>query len=133
MWLKRLSSLFTRESRTDFRVALVTVPNSDVAEKIATTLLRKRLCACVNIIPSVKSIFIWENKIDQSDELLLKIKTKASLMPMLIETVQQNHPYKVPEIISIPIEEGNLSYLEWMNSILVEPSQQNHLSLSTKQ
>jgi periplasmic divalent cation tolerance protein len=86
----------------------------------------------VNIIPSVKSLYIWEGKIEQSEEFLLKIKTKASLMSALIESVQQQHPYKVPEIISTTIEEGNPSYLEWINSSVIESSHSTTPSSSSK-
>lgn len=95
-------------------LVLVTIPEED-AEKLAHLLLEERVCACINIINGVNSLFWWENKIDQAKESILFIKTKESLFPKLQTLVRNNHPYTVAEIISFKIDQINPFYLEWLN------------------
>ncbi|MDD5195488.1 MAG: divalent-cation tolerance protein CutA [Candidatus Omnitrophica bacterium] len=93
---------------------LVTIPEKD-AQNMANMLLGEHVCACVNIIPGVHSLFWWEGKITAADEVILLIKTKESLYPKLKIMIKNNHPYSVPEIISFKIEQINAEYLEWLN------------------
>lgn len=93
---------------------LVTIPEKD-AEHLSEMLVRERVCACVNIIKGVKSFFWWQDKLDQAQEAILIIKTKEALFGKLKNLVKNNHPYKVPEIISFKIEQINQEYLEWIN------------------
>ncbi|CAH8293646.1 unnamed protein product [Schistosoma turkestanicum] len=95
-------------------VALIACPNSTVAENIAETLVSKKLAACVNIIPSIKSIYVWEGKLEKSDEVLLMAKTQSKLIPSLTEVVKGIHPYECPEIIGLNIEGGYPPYLKWI-------------------
>ncbi|XP_018650040.1 divalent cation tolerance cuta-related [Schistosoma mansoni] len=97
-----------------YSVALITCPNSTVAETIADTLVSRKLAACVNIIPSIKSVYVWEGKVERSDELLLMAKTQSKLVPSLTEVVKEIHPYECPEIISLNIEGGYPPYLKWI-------------------
>lgn len=84
------------------------------AEIIANTLVEEKLAACVNIIPKIKSIYSWENKIVKDEEYLMLIKTKQALFEQVKEKITLLHPYEVPEIISIVINNGNNNYLEWI-------------------
>ncbi|MDD5584261.1 MAG: divalent-cation tolerance protein CutA [Candidatus Omnitrophica bacterium] len=93
---------------------LVTIPEKE-AEALATMLLSERVCACVNIIKGVRSLFWWEGKINNADEVILVIKTKDSLYAKLKTMVKNNHPYSVPEIISVKIDQINQEYTEWLN------------------
>jgi periplasmic divalent cation tolerance protein len=93
---------------------LVTIPQKD-AEPMAKMLVQERVCACVNIITGVKSIFWWEGKVDETQEAILVIKTKDALFGKLKNIVKNNHPYKVPEIISFKIDQINQEYLDWVN------------------
>jgi periplasmic divalent cation tolerance protein len=97
-------------------VVLVTVSNLAEAEKISSMLLEKRKAACVNIIPKVMSRHWWQGKIDSSDEVLLMIKTRASLVSEIIEMVKKNHSYTVPEIIALPVIAGSDEYLSWIDA-----------------
>ncbi len=95
-------------------IVLVTSPK-DIAESLATTLVAEHLAACVNIIPGVTSIFSWEGKVCQEEEVLLLIKTNNSSWNQLQERVQELHTYDIPEIVSVPIEAGFQPYLDWIN------------------
>lgn len=93
---------------------LVTIPEKD-AEHLSKMLLEERVCACVNIVKGVKSLFWWQGKIDETQEAILIIKTKDSLFGKLKTLIKNNHPYEVPEVISFKIDQINQEYLDWVN------------------
>jgi periplasmic divalent cation tolerance protein len=95
-------------------VVLITVGAPEEARKIADALVDRRKAACVNIVPQVRSVFRWEGKIEDEAESLLIVKTRAELFPELVSLVRGIHSYEVPEIIALPIVEGNEDYLEWI-------------------
>ena len=101
-------------------VVLITVPNSEVAEKITNMLVSEHLAACVNIVPDITSIYLWEGKICKDKELLLIVKTRASLMEKLVGAVRKVHPYTTPEIIALPIVAGFDGYLKWVEDVTRE-------------
>ena len=92
---------------------LVTIPEAN-AEQLAKSLLEERICACVNIVKGLKSLFWGEGKIDEASEALLIIKTKETLFGRLKEMIKNNHPYNVPEIIGLKAEHINKEYLDWV-------------------
>jgi periplasmic divalent cation tolerance protein len=102
-------------------IAWVTVPSREVAEQIATSLLNDKLVACVNIIPGVKSMYWWDGKVQSDQELILMIKTRTSLTSELITAVKSKHPYDTPEVICVPIAEGNTDYLKWITDSTKNP------------
>ena len=109
--------------RDVFRVVFVTCSSREEAEKISKTLVRERLAACVNVVSTVKSFFWWKGKVDEAEEHLLIIKTSVEKMvkkkiEKLIEKVKELHSYSVPEIISLPILEGSMEYLKWIEDSL---------------
>ncbi len=99
-----------------YLVVLVTCPGSRHAGTLATVLLRKRLAACVNILPRVQSWFWWKGRLDRASESLLIIKTSARRFPALMRAVRAHHPYEVPEIIALPIVKGFQPYLAWLRN-----------------
>ena len=101
-------------------VIFITAKDTSEAQKIADGLVGAKLAACVNIVPQVQSIFWWENKIDRADEALLIAKSKRNLFPKIIQKVKSLHSYSVPEIIALPIIDGNKDYLKWINDSVVQ-------------
>lgn len=97
-------------------VVYVTAPSAEVAKGLARQLVTRRLAACVNIVPSVTSVYEWEGKIEEDSECLLMIKTRNDLVADLTSFVEEEHPYDVPEVISVPIEGGSEKYLVWIAS-----------------
>ena len=100
-------------------VVLITAKGPEEAEKIAKALVKRRQAACVNIVPGVKSHFWWKDKLDETDESLLIVKTRESLLPEVIKSVKKIHSYRLPEIIALPIIGGSRDYLEWMDGEII--------------
>ena len=101
-----------------FSIVFVTVPTKEEGENIARSLVEKNLAACVNIIPSVQSVYKWNGKLNIDDELLLVIKGSSSKLEAIEKEVLQLHSYDIPEVISFAIDKGNKEYLDWMNNTL---------------
>ena len=97
-------------------VVLITVGDPEEARRIADALMDRRKAACVNIVPQVTSIFRWEGNVEDEKESLLVVKTRAELFPELKALVSGIHSYEVPEIIALPIVDGNAEYLEWIGT-----------------
>ena len=95
-------------------VVLITSDSVEEADHIAQVLLKKKKVACVNILRGIDSYFWWEGKPDSARENLLIAKTKASLLPEIVDLVKKLHSYDVPEVIALPITGGNQDYLEWI-------------------
>jgi len=96
-------------------VVFITTSSYEEAHKIADTLVSQRKAACVNIVPKVNSLFRWKGRIEDAEESLLVVKTRAKLFPEVINLVKGIHSYEVPEIIALPIVEGNPDYLKWID------------------
>ncbi|HID80577.1 MAG TPA: divalent-cation tolerance protein CutA [Ignisphaera sp.] len=99
-------------------VVLVTAPHREEAEKIARKLLDERVAACVNIVEGIKSLFWWQGKVDEANEVLMVIKTRLDLFEKVIEYIKSLHSYTVPEIIALPIVAGNTEYLKWIDEVV---------------
>ena len=93
----------------------ITTENRAEAEKIGGMLVERRLAACANIIEGMRSIFWWEDKLDQAEETILIIKTKEKLVGPLTESVVAAHSYDCPCVVAIPIVGGNPEFIEWIN------------------
>lgn len=98
----------------EYSSAFVTCPNTDVAKKIARGLVQKKIAACVNIIPGITSVYTWEDKVEEDAEVLMMIKTRTNRLGDLTDYVRKEHPYDVPEVISVKLGEGNPAYLQWI-------------------
>lgn len=97
---------------------LITASSEQEAEKIAHAIIDAEAAACVNIVPKIKSIFKWQGKKETADESLLIVKTLQAKFERLREKVKAIHSYEVPEIISIPISDGNKKYLNWIAEVV---------------
>ncbi len=95
-----------------------TCPDSKVAHRIAGSLVERRVAACVNILPAVRSIYSWQGEIHDDAEVLLLIKTSRNHFQALSDIITKMHPYEVPEIIGVPLEAGYQPYLEWIDACL---------------
>src|SRR5450432_3715465 len=99
---------------TDKIVVLSACESHAEAEKIATSVVEKRLAACVNLIPGIESIYRWRGAVERSKEFLLVIKSSRELLPDLQAELLKLHSYEIPEVLAIPIVDGAEDYLNWM-------------------
>ena len=99
---------------TAVRVVFVTVPDAEVGKKMAHALVEERLVACVNVMPPMISTYRWEGNVETASEQLLIIKTVHDRLPVLFARIKELHPYKVPEAISLVVDSGLPSYLQWV-------------------
>lgn len=98
----------------DIRVLFITAPTRAHALRIARALVSRRLAACVNCVPGVRSIFRWHGRVDACGEMLLIVKTTARCVPALTAAVRRLHPYALPEILALPAAGGSPAYLRWV-------------------
>jgi periplasmic divalent cation tolerance protein len=99
-------------------VVLVTAPSRGVGKDIARALLEQRLAACVNVVPSIASLYTWEGELCSEEEVLLVIKSTGAAFDRLAAAVRDAHPYDVPEIIALPIVAGSQGYLDWIDEVV---------------
>lgn len=95
------------------RLLFVTAPAED-ADRIAEAALAARAVACANLLPSVVSRYWWKGAIETSNESLIIFKTTAERVPAAMSAIRAAHPYDVPEILSVSVEDGFPAYLAWV-------------------
>lgn len=100
---------------TDKIIVFVSCESRQQAEEIASALVSEKLAACVNVLPGVRSCYVWERKLTWSDEVLLLIKTTRGRFGQLQNRVKEMHSYEVPEIVSVPIEDAYEKYIQWID------------------
>jgi periplasmic divalent cation tolerance protein len=100
--------------QTEYVVVWITAANEKEANDIASSLIEDKLAACVNIIKGVQSLFWWDGKVDNAQEVLLTAKTSQERFDQLARRVKELHSYDVPEIIALPIVKGSEDYLKWI-------------------
>ena len=95
----------------------MTAGSSEEAASIGKELVTSGLAACVNIIENMKSIYVWEDELQSDSEVVLIAKTVASKVPLLVEKVNSIHSYDCPCIISLPVLDGNPSFMDWIQRL----------------
>ncbi len=101
----------------EYLLVLITAPESE-SEKIANTLVKEGMAACVNIVSGIRSIYTWKGKIEKDAEDLLLVKTRAEHLENLTQKVISIHSYEVPEVIAISLEAGATPYLQWIDQVV---------------
>ena len=100
---------------SDATVVLTTVSTDDEAVKLVRELLERRLVACGTIVPGARSIYRWQGKIAHEREVLVLLKTRSARIEALQSAFRELHPYKVPELLALPVDSGLEKYIEWIN------------------
>lgn len=96
------------------KLILCNSPPGD-AKHIAKALVKERLAACVNILPGVTSIYRWDGKVFEDDEVTMLIKTNEARLQETMDRITVLHPYEVPEIIVLPVNQGHQPYFDWVD------------------
>ncbi len=100
---------------SEFIVILITASSPDEGRKIAGGLVERRLCACVNMLPGIRSLYRWEGEVQDEEEVLLLCKAPERNFDRIEQAVEELHSYDVPEIIALPITRGSTRYLDWVS------------------
>jgi periplasmic divalent cation tolerance protein len=91
-----------------------TYPSLVEAEEAGRALVEQRLCACVNILPGMVSHYWWNGALERGEEVVMIIKTRASLSGQVSAAVKQMHSYETPAIMVLPIESVEQTYFDWL-------------------
>lgn len=94
-------------------ILLSTYPDEQTAIKVAKKIVKSKLAACVSLA-RVRSFYWWEDRIEDSNECLAIFKSVKGNLKELREAIAKSHPYKVPEIVELKMDNVSKSYLEWM-------------------
>jgi periplasmic divalent cation tolerance protein len=97
-------------------LVITNCPVSELAERLARTLVEQRLAACVNVLPPMRSLYRWQGEVESAEECLLLIKARRADYPALEARIRELHPYDVPEVIATPIVTGLAEYLNWIDA-----------------
>jgi periplasmic divalent cation tolerance protein len=99
---------------TDALVVMTTVANVDEAVALIRTLLERRLIACGTVLPGARSLYRWNDKIADEQEVVILLKTRAARLESLEVAFGELHPYRVPELLALPVSAGLGKYLDWI-------------------
>ncbi|MCI0733777.1 MAG: divalent-cation tolerance protein CutA [Methylococcaceae bacterium] len=103
----------------EYLLVLCTCPEHSVAKQIAEALVSRHLAACVNIIPGITSVYFWKGKMEDGQEHLMLIKTASSHYTEVERCILEQHPYELPEVIAVPVQQGSDEYLTWIRECLI--------------
>lgn len=98
----------------DIVICFVTAPSLEVATTLATQLVDRKLAACTNIIPGVRSVYRWNENITIDEEVLMVIKTAGPKRQLLEDFIVKEHPYDVPEFVAVSATHASLKYAAWV-------------------
>lgn len=100
----------------DAMVVMTTVASADEAVTLVRALLERRLIACGTLLPGSRSLYRWEGKVADEQEVVILLKTRSARLESLQIAFAELHPYKVPELLALPVEAGLERYLAWINT-----------------
>lgn len=95
-------------------LVLTNLPDRAAAERLAETLVRQRLAACVNLLAPCRSVYRWKDALQRDEEHPLLAKTTTERYAALEAAIRAAHPYELPEIVAVPIDRGLPDYLSWI-------------------
>ena len=97
-------------------VVITTLGSDADARALVTALLDERLIACGTLLPGARSIYRWEGRVTEEQEVVVLLKTNAAQWDALRDAVERRHPYQVPELLALPVTLGLERYLSWLAS-----------------
>jgi len=100
--------------KDEYSIITTTYVDREAAKRLANRLIEKRLAACIQMLP-IESIYLWQQKICDANEVLLIIKSKTELFEKIATEIKESHTYEVPEILQVPITGGLPEYLAWID------------------
>lgn len=104
-------------------LVITNLPDRESARNLAEKLVDERLAACVNLLAPCESVYRWQGRIENAQEVPLLIKTLKAHYGKVEKTIRQCHPYELPEIIAVPITAGLPAYLDWLGAETINPAE----------
>lgn len=101
---------------SEVRIVLCSCPDAEVANGLARHLVEARLAACVSLLPGMRSVYRWQGRIEQAEEVLLLAKTSANRLDALQAALVARHPYELPEVLAVAVGSGLDRYLDWVRA-----------------
>jgi len=101
---------------SEVRIVLCSCPDTEVAGELAQRLVEARLAACVSLLPGMRSVYRWQGRVEQANEVLLLAKTTAARLEALQATLVAHHPYELPEVLAVAVGSGLDRYLDWVSA-----------------
>ena len=101
-------------AQTDATVVMTTVATEDEAIALIRALLDRRLVACGTMLPGARSLYRWNDKVADEREIVILLKTRVARLNALEAAFSELHPYKVPELLALPVTAGLSRYLGWI-------------------
>jgi periplasmic divalent cation tolerance protein len=108
------------KEKYEYLVAMTTLATEEQAVSLARSALERRLVACANVMPAVRSLYRWHGAIQDDREHLVLLKTRADRFDDLAKAFAELHPYEVPELVALPVARGATAYLGWLDDCLGE-------------
>ena len=102
-------------------LVITTLPDAASAHALAQALVEQRLAACVNVLAPCRSVYRWQGKVEDAEEVPLLIKTAAARYAALEAAIRAAHPYELPEIVAVPLAGGLPGYLAWVAAETTPP------------
>ncbi len=106
---------------SEFCEVVITADSAEWLAAYTRRLVEDRLAACGHTLQSIRSIYRWEGAVQDDAEARVALHTRASLVPAIVDRTNAEHPYDVPCVIALPIEQGNPAYLDWITASTREP------------
>lgn len=104
------------------RLLYITVPDMEEAKALGRQLLTRRLCACVNLLPGMTSLYWWQDTVEEGSEVVLIAKTTLAKTRECIEAVRELHSFDVPCVVALPVLDGNPQFLQWISEETTPPT-----------
>ena len=101
---------------TEVLILVCTCPDAATARRLAGGLLERKLAACVNILPEIRSMYRWQGELHDDSEALMVVKTVHQAYAEVEAWLLQHHPYDVPEVLAVQVQAGSAAYLEWVQN-----------------
>jgi periplasmic divalent cation tolerance protein len=99
---------------TDAMLVFTTLPSAEAAADLAKAVVGEKLAACANLLPAVRSIYRWQGRVQDESEVLVLFKTRQEHFERLKARLLELHPYEIPEVLAVPVEQGYQAYLDWL-------------------
>jgi periplasmic divalent cation tolerance protein len=98
----------------DILLVFSTCPDLATAQRLGRALVEQSLAACVNVVPGIRSLYVWNDAVRDEPEVLLVLKTAADRFEDLRTRLVELHPYEVPEVVAVRAADGHDAYLRWV-------------------